>query len=210
MIKLSKTKKLDGISSWSTPAGTTCPGAKHAEVCKGCYAKGGNYRFQNVKEPREHNSQIWKHEDFIFEFIKELDNHRYFRWFDSGDIVSVSQALKILSICQLTPWVKHWIPTRSYKIPAIKAILEELNKLPNVVVRYSSDSYNEDTTPEDTRNKSMVITNECYNTDFLCMATTTKGTCSGCRACWDKSIHCISYMIHGKVALAHAKKLSRL
>ena len=47
-VRVSRTSKLDGIMSWSLPAGRSCPGAATASVCAGCYAKTGNYRFANV------------------------------------------------------------------------------------------------------------------------------------------------------------------
>lgn len=209
MIKLSKTAKLDGISSWSTPAGTTCPNSGNSQVCKGCYAKHGNYRYDNVQAPRIHNMNVWKHQDFVMEFVKVLDNHRYFRWFDSGDIVSEEQARKIYLICLLTPWVKHWIPTRSHKDASIKPILEDMAYLPNVVVRYSSDAYNIDTTGHQ-GTRSVVITDINHATGFICTATETHGKCDGCRACWDKSVPEINYVIHGRVAVSQAKKLSLL
>ena len=64
MIKLSKTSKLDGIMSWSLNALDTCQGSKQADgslvdACKGCYATTGNYRFKNVKAPREFNKRDW-------------------------------------------------------------------------------------------------------------------------------------------------------
>ena len=57
MPKISKTSKMQikgkKVASWSLPAGTSCPGAKGAEVCEGCYAKKGMYRFPQVKNVRE-------------------------------------------------------------------------------------------------------------------------------------------------------------
>ena len=49
-------------------------------------------------------------------------------------------AHKILDVCERTPWVKHWIPTRMYKFAKFGTILARLQALPNVVVRLSSDS----------------------------------------------------------------------
>ena len=59
-VKLSVTSKLDGIRSWSLNALETCSGSVDAsgelvDACKGCYATTGNYRFPNVRAPRDHN-----------------------------------------------------------------------------------------------------------------------------------------------------------
>lgn len=208
MIKLSRVSKLDGIRSWSTPAGKSCPASKDSEVCEGCYAKFGNYNYSNVKEPREHNMKDWRRSSWCDDMIKELDNDRYFRWFDSGDLMNITQALKILKVMKNTPWVKHWMPTLSYnKIPALKAIMEEMNQLPNVVVRASSKIYNVSVSDKEIQFSSKVITNENNATGYLCEAYKNKDkNCNGCRACWDKDIKEINYYIHGKVALSKAKK----
>jgi hypothetical protein len=65
MLKLSITSKLNGIRSWSLQALDTCPGSvsdngKLVDACDGCYATQGNYRYPNVKAPREHNKQDWQ------------------------------------------------------------------------------------------------------------------------------------------------------
>ena len=71
-----------------------------------------------------------------------MDNDRYFRWFDSGDMYDLRLAEKMLEICKATPWTRHWIPTRMHKFKKFSKVIEELNKLENVVVRLSSDGVN--------------------------------------------------------------------
>ena len=210
MVKLSRVTKLDGIRSWSLEAGQTCPGSYKldgtlVDACSGCYAKAGNYRFSNVKAPRQHNRQDWKRDDWEQDMIQELDNDRYFRWFDSGDIYHPKLAEKIYNICQATPWVKHWIPTRSYKIPKIKAILEQLNELPNVVVRYSSDSI---TGEYKNHHGSTIVPTPDWNDSniHICQAY-LHGKCNKCRSCWDKSVKTVGYVAHGRSMTAKLKKL---
>ena len=214
MIKISKTKKLDGISSWSLEAGKTCPGSHNSDgslvpACSGCYAKSGNYHYPNVKAPREHNKKDWKRVNWVADMVAELDNHRYFRWFDSGDVYCVELAEKILEVMKLTPWVKHWLPTRSYKFKKIDVVLKKMAKLSNVAVRRSADSV------DGRHNKrvhgSVIIPSA--HTDVadhvnICEAYIAKnnGKCNGCRACWDKSVKTIAYVAHG----ASMKKVIRL
>ena len=124
-LKLSVTSKLDGIRSWSLQALDTCPGSKTADgtlvpACSGCYATTGNYRFANVKAPREHNRQDWQREDWVRDMVMELVNDEFFRWFDSGDMYSLELAQKIYQVMELTPWVKHWLPTRMEKFPKFR------------------------------------------------------------------------------------------
>ena len=146
MIKLSKASKMP-CRSWSLQAIDTCPASIGSDgdlvdACKGCYATTGNYNFPNVKAPRIHNKEDWKREEWVADMIAELDNDRYFRWFDSGDMYDLRLAEKILEICKSTPWTRHWIPTRMHKFKKFKQVIDELNKLDNVVVRLSSDGVN--------------------------------------------------------------------
>jgi len=144
MIKLSKANKMP-CKSWSLQAIDTCPASKDSNgdlvpACQGCYATTGNYRFPNVKAPREHNREDWKRDAWVDDMVQELDTERYFRWFDSGDVYDLRLADKILAVMIATPWVKHWLPTRMHKFPKFAPVLAEMDALSNVVVRLSSDS----------------------------------------------------------------------
>ena len=204
MVRFSRVKKLDGVRSWSTPAGVTCPGSFNSDgslvdPCKGCYAKGGNYRFPKVKQPREENHHDWKRPEWVADMVKQLDNDRYFRWFDSGDIYHPELARKILQVMELTnQWVKHWLPTRSHKMPKIRPILERMKELDNVSVRYSSDSIIGDY--ESHHGSTIIPTTETDDDNLtVCMAYANKdGVCDYCRKCWDKSIPVIAYVAHGR------------
>jgi hypothetical protein len=204
MIRISRTSKLDNIKSWSLEALDTCPGSKKnngelVDACKGCYAVGGNYRFPNVKAPRIENKQDWKRPSWVSDMVRELDNDRYFRWFDSGDVYSVRLAVKIYEVMKLTNHVKHWIPTRMHKFAKFKTILARMQSLPNVMVRPSSDSvmgefevglHGSTITPD----PDVVIEGA-----HVCKAYKNEAKCGPCRACWDKAIKVIAYPAHGKV-----------
>lgn len=203
MVKISKTSKLDGIRSWSLQAGDTCPASYNADgslvdACKGCYAKTGNYRFTNVKAPREHNREDWQRDSWVQDMVRELDSDRYFRWFDSGDMYALKLAEKILLVMQLTPWVKHWLPTRMHKFPKFAGVLARMASLPNVSVRPSSDSVTGEFIPS---LHGSVIIPDADNVPAgvsVCGAYSRDGKCGGCRACWDKSVAVIAYPAHGK------------
>jgi hypothetical protein len=203
MIKLSVTSKLDGIKSWSLQAIDTCPGSKAANgelvpACQGCYATTGNYRFSNVKAPRLHNREDFKRADWVQDMVKALDSERYFRWLDSGDLFSIELAEKVYQVMVLTPWVKHWLPTRMEKFPKFKEIIAKMRALENVSVRFSSDSV----TGEFIKGvHGSVITPTLADAPAgtaACLAFESAGKCNGCRKCWDKSIETIAYIAHGK------------
>jgi hypothetical protein len=202
MIKVSKTSKLDGILSWSLQALDTCPGSKAANgdlvpACQGCYATTGNYRFSNVKAPRLHNREDWQRESWVNDMLIMLESQRYFRWFDSGDMYSIDLAEKMLQVMEATPWVKHWLPTRMLKFSKFKPVIEKMQALPNVMVRFSSDSVSGEFTPE--HGSTIVPAADKAPADaFVCRAYEHDGRCNGCRACYDKTVPLIAYVAHGQ------------
>ena len=203
MPKISITSKLDGIRSWSLQALDTCPGSIESpgvlvDACKGCYATTGNYRFANVKAPREFNRTDWERYEWVDDMVQELERDRYFRWFDSGDMYSVALAEKMLDVMIRTPWVKHWLPTRMHKFPKFALVLQAMQALPNVMVRPSSDSIVGVFTPG--LHGSVIVPDSRVNPAMvtLCRAYENDGKCSGCRACYDKTVAVIAYPAHGK------------
>ena len=201
-VKLSITSKLDGIRSWSLQALETCPGSiasngELVDACRGCYATQGNYRYPNVKAPRLFNRDDWQRDEWVFEMVQSLDNDRYFRWFDSGDMYSLDLARKIYMVMQATPHVKHWLPTRMHKFAKFQAIIELMRELPNVVVRASSDSVTGDVLA-DQSHSSTIASSFDDPSITVCKAYEHGGKCSGCRACWDQSVPVIGYVAHGK------------
>jgi hypothetical protein len=202
-IKLSVTSKLDGIKSWSLNALETCPGSMSSKgelvpACAGCYATTGHYRFKNVKAPREHNRQDWQRPDWVGDMVTALDTERYFRWFDSGDMYSLDLARKILAVMRATPHVKHWLPTRMHKFPKFKGTLDKMRALPNVALRPSSDSVTGQFVPG-LHGSTIIASREAAPTSVkICEAYDHGGKCSGCRACWDKTVPVIAYVAHGR------------
>jgi len=203
MVKLSKTSKLDGILSWSLQARDTCPGSLDANgalvaACAGCYAVGGNYRYNNVKAHREHNKADWRRADWVDDMVAALDSVRYFRWFDSGDMYAIGLAEKIHQVMERTPWVKHWLPTRMAKFPKFQPIIAAMQALDNVAVRFSSDSVLGDYVPG--LHGSTIVPSEADTPSeaFVCGAYEREGKCGGCRACYDKTKPLIAYVAHGR------------
>lgn len=202
MIKLSKAGKMPCLS-WSLQAIDTCPGSKGPDgelvnACKGCYATDGNYRFPNVKAPRIHNKEDWKRDAWVDDMVSALDNSRYFRWFDSGDVYSTGLADKILQVMKRTPWCRHWLPTRMHKFSKFRKYLDSMQELDNVVVRLSSDSVLGGTIPG--KNTSTIIpTVEDATSDMTaCLSYERDGKCGDCRKCWDKSVKTVAYPQHGR------------
>jgi hypothetical protein len=208
-MKISKVGKLNS-RSWSLEALETCPASKGSDgelvpACKGCYAVGGNYRFQNVKDARSHNKRDWKRSEWVADMIEELDSDRYFRWFDSGDMYSLALAEKMYEICKATPWTKHWIPTRMHKFKKFRDVIDRLNDLDNVVVRLSSDGVNGEIVQEAKYSSTIIPFINSVTIATVCNAPLQEGKCKKCRACWSKDVKVIAYAGHG----AKMKKIQR-
>lgn len=202
-IRISTTSKLDGIRSWSLQALDTCPGSVSSpgvlvDACKGCYATTGNYRYPNVKAPRVENREDWQRIEWCDDMVRALDKDRFFRWFDSGDMYTLGLAEKILEVMQRTPWCSHWLPTRMHKFPKFRAVLRDMQALPNVMVRFSSDSVRGEYV-KGLHGSVIVLDAETLPDGVsLCGAYSREGKCGGCRACWSKEVSVIAYPAHGK------------
>ena len=198
MIRLSQTSKMP-CKSWSLPALTTCPGSRKADgtkvdVCKGCYATTGFYNMGAAMALRSENRYDWHRVEWVDEMVEAIKPDPYFRWFDSGDVFHPELAEKIYIIGKKTKDTRHWLPTRSHKVPTIRNWLTRMKRLPNMAVRYSSDRVNR-------FNKrlhgSVVSDGKLLPNTFECQAYLRGGQCGHCRACWGKSNKTIAYPAHG-------------
>ena len=210
MAKLSKTSKLDGIMSWSLQAKDDCPGSvgpsgELVDACSGCYARLGFYVYPKAIALRAANKADWQRAEWVDDMVQALQNQRYFRWFDSGDMYALALAKKILLVMEKTPWCNHWLPTRMYKFGKFDQTLANMQALPNVMVRFSSDSI---VGEFDNRHGSTIIPDVASAPAgvSVCMAYEHEGKCNGCRACWNKDVPVIAYVGHGK----RMKKLIRI
>tara|TARA_R100001082_G_scaffold47901_2_gene25675 strand:- start:3737 stop:4390 length:654 start_codon:yes stop_codon:yes gene_type:complete len=169
-------------------------------VCEGCYALKGNYvrykhttklqpKTQKINDPKWVDSMVW--------LILNQDNKKdkgYFRWHDSGDLQSIEHLKKIAEVCELTPNVKHWLPTREYKI--VRSYIVNFGSLPkNLIVRLSAHMI--DTKPP----KMDDLPTSSVNKDLKpigieCPSYKNSGQCGDCRMCWDPSNKNISYRYH--------------
>ena len=200
--KLSKTSKL-GTKSWSLQAIETCPGSVGADgnlvpACSGCYATTGMYHFGPVKAVRADNKAAWQEDGWVADMVRQLAKDTHFRWFDSGDLYSLGLAEKVYQVMVQTPHVKHWLPTRMAKFAKYQPILAAMQRLPNVMVRFSSDSVGGDFTPGVHGSTIIHDAESAPGGVSVCPAYSQGGKCLDCRACYDKSIAVIAYPAHGK------------
>jgi hypothetical protein len=139
--------------------------------------------------------------------VAELDNDRYFRWFDSGDMYSLKLAEKIYDVMVATPWTRHWLPTRMHKFAKFADILAKMEALPNVVVRLSSDSINGGIIEGNTTSTIIPTISHKKPSMTICEAYERNGKCATCRACWDKDVEVVAYVAHGRKMAKQIKDL---
>jgi hypothetical protein len=203
MNKLSKTSKLDNILSWSLQALETCPGSLSAagvlvDACSGCYATTGCYNFKGTKAVRADNKAAWQDAGWVDTMVHALRKQSYFRWFDSGDMYSFALAVKMYAVMVATPHVQHWLPTRMHKFPKFNTILSQMQALPNVMVRPSSDAIDGTYTKGVHGSTILPDSTNVPEGVTLCTAYEHGGKCNGCRACYSKDVAVIGYPAHGK------------
>ena len=202
-VRITKTSKIDNVKSWSLQALETCPGSLNEDgelvpACSGCYATTGNYAFPNVKEPRAENKQDWERDEWVSDMVNELRRGKFFRWFDSGDMYSIKLAKKIKQVMVATPNTQHWLPTRMAKFVKFQPILAEMDALPNVKVRFSSDSITGEFTPGIHGSVIIPDAESAPEGVTVCEAYDRDGKCSSCRACYSKDVDVIAYPQHGR------------
>lgn len=202
-MKLSRVSKLDGIRSWSLTAFDDCPGSRDEQgdvvpACQGCYARGAMYHMKKVKAVRHHNRDDWQRDQWVPEMIQALSREKYFRWFDSGDMYALELAQKMLEVMRGTPNCRHWLPTRMARFAKFQAVIQQMQALPNVMVRFSSDSIQGEFTPG-VHGSTIIATADAAPAGVkVCEAYEHHGRCMGCRACYSRDVPVIAYVAHGR------------
>ena len=195
LIRLGKTSKMRGYS-FGLDARNCITGSKlrkvKGSVCAKCYAMKGNFNFPSVRKNKETNLKHLESDYFVYVMTYQLQDIKYFRWFDSGDLPHLDALKKIVQIAENTPKTKHWLPTREIKM--IQEYLKS-NKFPkNLIVRVSSPMV-DGPPPKGFKHTSTVHKNKKPH-GFDCVSRFQGNQCLTCTACWDKRIKNISYKEH--------------
>ena len=191
---LSSPSKMPGYA-YNLPAWRCITGVKlqavPGSVCAGCYAMKGRYRFRNVKDALERRQQSLVHPQWV-EAMTLLVTHYsravpFFRWHDSGDLQGVDHLMNIFEVCNRTPQVQHWMPTREVKI--LKGIQPEVVPK-NLIIRVSSHMIDQGPV------KSWPHTSTVVQAGKTCPAAEQGNACGSCRQCWDKTVSNVAYPKH--------------
>jgi hypothetical protein len=125
--------------------------------------------------------------------LAEKTGELYHRWFDGGDLASLSMLEAIVLVAKLTPTIKHWLPTREAAI--VKAFLAKNTFPTNLIVRISSTMV-DDKPIAGHEYTSTVHSKGAAHAGQACEARSRGNQCGPCRACWDHRVANVSYPLH--------------
>ena len=204
---LSKPSKMPGwsisISAKRCHVGSALRKVK-GSTCEKCYACKGMYNFPNVIDAMERRYNALFDSRWVaamaYVIGKKCRKVPYFRWHDSGDLQSLSHLINIVQVCEMTPNVTHWLPTREYAI--VRKYREMFGEFPaNLTVRVSAAML-DSSAPSDFEHSSEVATDDVAMENaksrgaFACLAPSQYNECRNCRACWDRNIATVTYHKH--------------
>lgn len=193
---LSKPSKMPWYS-YSIPADTCKVGAflakKPFSICGRCYAKKGRYVFPNVQKAMWKRYKSLTHPLWVEAMSFQLNYYEsrrrdrtqpaYMRWFDSGDLQGLWHLQKIVIVCENTPTVRHWLPTRETGV--VKRFLSDVGPFPeNLTVRVSANRVGERRSREPLGLPVSLVGVEPDDEIFECGAPSRGGVCGPCRVCW--------------------------
>jgi hypothetical protein len=195
---LSKPSKMPG-KAYNLPAQECKVGGQlHKQkgtVCSGCYARKGRYSFPDVQAALYRRLDAIKDPRWVEAMVWLLQKETYFRWHDSGDLQGEWHLHKIVDVALRTPHVRHWLPTKEYKL-----VKEWKEPFPdNLCVRVSLPLMGMPKTEPKWDNYSIVIPKKeaVDNPEALCHAQESgTNVCGPCRKCWSKDVRYVIYRRH--------------
>lgn len=191
--------------------------------CASCYARRNFYATWGpvIESRRRHQEAVERFSRgdnplwpvamvlLIERYLRPL-GERFFRFHDSGDLVSEVHLLGITHIAQDTPWLRYWLPTHEPTI--VTTFVKFCGRRaipPNLVIRISADRNDEAPPyrlgfPTSTTHHEHVGAPRAHRplAQVVCRAHVRDNECRGCRACWSPDVDNVSYPLSGGAAAA--------
>lgn len=189
-MKISITNsKLGGkIPSLNLPPLITC--RENAPCSKLCYARKGNFTYDNVKKNHINNLEHFQLDsiDFFDKIIKWLNNddivYKFFRWHSSGDIVNINYLMGMVKVAKECPQTKFLAFTKKFEL--VNSYLSIYGELPsNLKIVFSA--WDKDFKIENPYNLPMTYVyfkNKEKNPEIPEFAIPCVGKCYSCKSCW--------------------------
>ena len=191
---MTRTSKMPGLS-YSLPAWECQTGAKlrkvKGSVCSGCYALKGNYtRYPAIKAAQYYRLASLMKPDWIPAMVTQIKRQKVFRWHDAGDLQSVQHLKNIFEVCNQTPQVRHWLPTREVKYTRL---MDPETVPKNLKIVISDHMIDQQSSVKHWPYTSGVSSDK---KEATCPAPSQGGKCKSCRACWDRNVNRVVYGKH--------------
>lgn len=170
------------ILSINLPAGTTC--RNDAPCVKGCYAKRGHWRYNNVQASLQENLEAYlQNPKLYFESITaQTFLSRFVRWHSSGDIVDYNYFEGMCKVARKNKEVHYLCFTKKYEI--VNDFLNKGKRIPkNLSIVFSAWS---NWIPENPFNLPMTyVYGKDFKNDIIPKdSIPCTGHCYQCQACW--------------------------
>ena len=188
---MTRTKKMPGLS-YSLPAWECITRKKLRKVknavCAGGYALKGNYtRYPAIKAAQYYRLQSLRDPQWIPAMVAQIKRQKYFRWHDAGDLQGAWHLKNIMEVCELTPSVKHWMPTREAKF---LKLMDPAVIPANLIIRLSGHMV-------DGKNATWwPWTSSVSTKSKTCPAKDQGNRCLSCRSCWSRDVKNVTYPKH--------------
>jgi len=203
---------MDAVGGLSAPSKMPCHGysipaarckvgrkmrSVKGSICSICYALKGRYSFPNVSSALERRFEKISGKSWVKDMIaviSRVEASGFFRWHDAGDLQSVAHLRRIVAICEGTPEISHWLPTREYA--TVRKFLEKGGTIPsNLTIRFSALMI-DGKAPESLAIRLGVQVSGASESAYSCPAPKQGNVCGSCRACWRKETFNVTYKVH--------------
>jgi hypothetical protein len=189
--------------------------ADKRNVCHFCYATRHRYAMPMTKRAMARRMDAWQRATWVPSMVFALrqSKRRCFRWFDSGDIQNYAHLLKILSIVEQTPDVRHYLPTKEAGELRWAFHVERRDIPSNLVIRICSPKIQPGWVMDGVlvwaayrpaikkasvwrAEKVAKRRGKMLGRAFVCPAKNTNNHCGRCRACWSPNLEEVIYELH--------------
>lgn len=193
---------------WSISAHECKTGGKLQEiegsVCHGCYALKGFYNMGNVQNALKRRQVGLEHPQFVDAFVlvlttlynkqKAAVKENRFRWHDSGDLQNMEHFKRIVEICERTPFLVFYLPTKEPAI--VRDFIKNGGVIPdNLNVKVSVPMVGDTFKKQPHGLSFSAVGRDDDDKLFQCPALKHQGNkCLACRKCWEPGN--INYPLH--------------
>ena len=139
LTHISEGNEKTACFSFDLPAIETCPGKSSICAAK-CYAAKLMKVYPSTGDKYRRNFEFAAAANFVTYMVKNIPQRCDFRIHVSGDFFSIEYVARWIQIVKARPDVRFYAYTRSWRVPAIWAMIQQLAQLPNINVNLSVDA----------------------------------------------------------------------